>query len=44
MLLREDMLRLYGPEGVNTNEEDEEDLANDDFFNRNFINNSEDVY
>ena len=44
MLLREDMLRLYGPEGVNTNEEEEEDLANDDFFNRNFINNSEDVY
>jgi hypothetical protein len=37
MLLREDILRLSGPEGVNTTEKDDsEDLANDDFFTRNF--------
>ena len=45
MLLREDMLRMYGPEGVNTKlQNDEHDLANDDFFTRNFGENKEDDY
>lgn len=45
MLLREDMLRLYGPEGVNTeSQNDEDDLANDEFFTRNFGGNKEDDY
>lgn len=45
MLLREDMLRLYGPEGVNTEtQNDEDDLANDEFFTRNFGGNKDDDY
>ena len=37
MLLREDILRLSGPEGVDTKrEERDDDLANDEFFTKNF--------
>lgn len=38
MLLREDRLRLAGPQGVNSNKVDENNLANDDFFEKNYGN------
>ena len=37
MLLREDILRLSGPEGIDRNrEERDDDLSNDEFFTKNF--------
>lgn len=38
MLLREDRLRLAGPQGVNSDRVDEDNLANDDFFTKNYGN------
>lgn len=38
MLLREDRLRLAGPQGVNQSRVDEDNLANDDFFTKNYGN------